>query len=579
MGAGTLGPVFRAYDARRERLVAVKLFRLDLPPERVHQLVAELEELIAAELNHPAVAIPLATGFTGVSAYLAQDYVAAESLDLAVREYGAAPAADALRVAVQLAGALDLAAVANVNHGALHPRDVLLSDDETRLTGIGVARALENVGIAPPVRRPYTAPERRSSGPWGRQSDVFSLAALVHELLWGRRLAAEGSEAADSLSDLPNARMRVLRGAFARALAEKPEDRYDSALEFAEALKDAFPDVQLAEPVPPKKKQAQRKKAASMLPLEDTEPVQAPEVAAPRHIASPVEEVTVESSGAAARTDLLVDVEPPALAEPLGRLEPLARFEPLAPPLEPLAPAELLAPLERPEFLEPPEPPEPHEPRVSVTSPPVFSSAAVIEQTRSAVWPLMAALVIGLAIGFAGGYGIGTTRDHTTPVLTEAQSSPSPATPGRDATEIAVTPSPGASAPGAPAPRAQQPRTAPRPEQGSNMTADRRSTPAPDRRAAARPEPERSTSRPRPPAPVPAGTSGQFVGRLSVDSRPVGARVFLDNKQIGLTPLAMPSIRAGEHAIRLERDGYRHWTSTVRVVAGEQNRVTASLDR
>jgi hypothetical protein len=78
---------------------------------------------------------------------------------------------------------------------------------------------------------------------------------------------------------------------------------------------------------------------------------------------------------------------------------------------------------------------------------------------------------------------------------------------------------------------------------------------------------------------VPAGTSGQLVGRLSVDSRPSGARVFLDNKQIGTTPLAMPTIRAGEHAIRLEREGYRHWTSSVRVVAGEQNRVTASLDR
>src|SRR2546430_485880 len=40
IGAGTLGPVYRAYDAQRERLVAIKRFTLDLPPERVHQLVA-----------------------------------------------------------------------------------------------------------------------------------------------------------------------------------------------------------------------------------------------------------------------------------------------------------------------------------------------------------------------------------------------------------------------------------------------------------------------------------------------------------------------------------------------------------
>ncbi|HEY7286001.1 MAG TPA: PEGA domain-containing protein [Vicinamibacterales bacterium] len=195
----------------------------------------------------------------------------------------------------------------------------------------------------------------------------------------------------------------------------------------------------------------------------------------------------------------------------------------------------------------------------------------------------MAALVIGLAIGFAGGYGIGTTRDHTTSVLTEAQVSPASAAPapGRDATEMAVTPKPEASVPATAAPRAPQPRPTAKPDQGSTTSADRRSTPPPDRRAAAHQEPERQTTRPRPTTtpPVPAGTSGEFVGRLNVDSRPVGARVFLDNKQIGVTPLAMPGIRAGEHAIRLERDGYRHWTSTVRVVAGEQNRVTASLDR
>ena len=56
IGAGTLGPVFRAYDAQRERLVAVKLFNLDLPPEKVHKLVAGFERLIASELTHPALA-------------------------------------------------------------------------------------------------------------------------------------------------------------------------------------------------------------------------------------------------------------------------------------------------------------------------------------------------------------------------------------------------------------------------------------------------------------------------------------------------------------------------------------------
>src|SRR5712692_11028496 len=62
IGAGALGPVFRAYEPERDRLVAIKLFRFDLPPERVHQLVAELERLIASGLTHPGIATPLAAG-------------------------------------------------------------------------------------------------------------------------------------------------------------------------------------------------------------------------------------------------------------------------------------------------------------------------------------------------------------------------------------------------------------------------------------------------------------------------------------------------------------------------------------
>jgi hypothetical protein len=46
-----------------------------------------------------------------------------------------------------------------------------------------------------------------------------------------------------------------------------------------------------------------------------------------------------------------------------------------------------------------------------------------------------------------------------------------------------------------------------------------------------------------------------------------------------LTGASLPVVSAGDHAIRLEREGYRHWSSSIRIVASEQNRVTASLER
>jgi hypothetical protein len=84
---------------------------------------------------------------------------------------------------------------------------------------------------------------------------------------------------------------------------------------------------------------------------------------------------------------------------------------------------------------------------------------------------------------------------------------------------------------------------------------------------------------PSAPAPSTPGTVGRFVGVLHVDSRPSGATVFVDGKPAGKTPVEVSSVDAGSHALRIELDGYQRWTSAVRVVAGERNRVTASLER
>jgi len=69
------------------------------------------------------------------------------------------------------------------------------------------------------------------------------------------------------------------------------------------------------------------------------------------------------------------------------------------------------------------------------------------------------------------------------------------------------------------------------------------------------------------------------TGTLVIQSRPDGATVLVDGRQVGTTPMSLGDVRAGNHAVRLERDGYQTWTSAVTVAGGEQNRVTASLER
>jgi serine/threonine-protein kinase len=671
--------VFRAFDPETDRLAAIKWFALDLAPERVHQVVAELERLIAASLTHPAIAAPLATGIRENRPYLAMEYVAADSLDVALRQYGAAPPPDALRVAAQLAGALDFAAVVNIAHGALHPRDVLLSPEETRLTGIGIAHAFERINVAAPVRRPYTPPEGIAGADWDRRADVFSLAALMHEMLWGRRLSAIGAQAAASLTQIPGADLVALRTLFARALAERPADRFDTALEFAQALTLAFPDVAMAalpEEAAAKDRTAPRAaippQEPARLPLDEPSSEERPAAVKKPSRTPPSAELPVVVDSRHEETPAVVSPPPPSEthahgAEPSDlelRQAEAERYQHVD-----SAPAFADLPRSRPELDVPVVPP------TALNGGHAGVPVSALDRSRSAVWPLALALIVGVALGFAGGYGVGS-RDRssapvgvaaapptsTTPESTAAaQPAPAPGAPGHDASDSPTDHGPkpssteanagssaavASSAASAPPPvssrretqrgtsgsaRAGEPAAVPAPkaEAASSGRLLVRSTPAGahvfvdgrdegltpvavrelargDHRirivrdgydteerhvriTASRPAQEMTVSLGREEmaqaqvatAPVPStpGTTGRFVGALNVDSRPPGAKVFVDGKLAGTTPLQMAGLDAGEHVVRIERDGYRRWSSSVRVVASEQNRVTASLEK
>ena len=194
IGIGALGPVFRTYEPTRDRLVAVKVFRLDITPEQAQALADELTRAAEAGLFHPSIVEPIAAGVEGTVAYRAEEYVAAESLDVAMRHYAPAALDKALPFITQLAGAIDFARTAGVGHGALHLRDIFVTPDEARASGFGVVEALERVGLRAPVRRPYSAPERIAGRPWSTPADVFSLGAIAYELLTGRRPSGTGEQ-------------------------------------------------------------------------------------------------------------------------------------------------------------------------------------------------------------------------------------------------------------------------------------------------------------------------------------------------------------------------------------------------
>ena len=83
----------------------------------------------------------------------------------------------------------------------------------------------------------------------------------------------------------------------------------------------------------------------------------------------------------------------------------------------------------------------------------------------------------------------------------------------------------------------------------------------------------RSTAKPE------TSPSGGYTGVLFIDSRPQGAAVLLDGHLVGKTPLRLPDVRIGSHVVRLELSEHQAWTASTRVSAGQESRVTGSLER
>ena len=89
----------------------------------------------------------------------------------------------------------------------------------------------------------------------------------------------------------------------------------------------------------------------------------------------------------------------------------------------------------------------------------------------------------------------------------------------------------------------------------------------------------RAAPRPAAPAPPEPASPAVYTGSLYVDSRPRGARVSIDGRAVGVTPLRVSEVRIGSHVVRLELPDHRIWSSSATITAGQEQRVTGSLER
>jgi hypothetical protein len=78
---------------------------------------------------------------------------------------------------------------------------------------------------------------------------------------------------------------------------------------------------------------------------------------------------------------------------------------------------------------------------------------------------------------------------------------------------------------------------------------------------------------------VAAPRAAGFRGSVAVQSEPQGATVFVNGLAVGSTPVVLKNLSIGSRAVRIEAPGYRRWSAAVRVIANQQTRVTARLER
>ena len=151
-----------------------------------------------------------------------------DSLEAALRDYGPAAIEDLLPRLRAIALTLDQAHDAGQVHGALHPQNIFITAETTRVSGIGESSDA-------PVQLPYSAPEIVAGGKAQPASDQFALAAIAFEWMFGRRIFGPAARPLE-VRTLPGVDRDAMSKAFTRALAPEPGQRFASCTAFADAL-------------------------------------------------------------------------------------------------------------------------------------------------------------------------------------------------------------------------------------------------------------------------------------------------------------------------------------------------------
>ncbi len=265
IGAGGMGEVYRAHDARLDRAVAIKVLAPGIAaPERVQRF--EQEARAASALNHPNILTIHDVGRERDVAYFAMEWVDGQTLRHLMGS-GPVPLRRTLHIAQQIANGLAKAHARGIVHRDLKPENVMITaDDLVKIVDFGIAKLGAPAGAVGVTATDstvarlhdseasvlmgtvgYMSPEQASGGLVDYRSDQFALGVLIYELVtrtrpFERATTAETLAATIECEPTPIEALSGqvsphLAAVVARCLARDPADRYESTRDLARDLK------------------------------------------------------------------------------------------------------------------------------------------------------------------------------------------------------------------------------------------------------------------------------------------------------------------------------------------------------
>src|SRR6266849_3905576 len=264
LGAGGMGEVYRARDTRLERTVAIKILPAQFSSDPVRKQRFEREAKTISKLNHPHICVLYDVGHQDGMDYLVMECVEGETLAKRL-EKGPLQLDQALKYGEQIADALDKAHRSGVVHRDLKPGNIMLTPTGAKLLDFGLAKPVAPLASvatltgavtqSSPMTEQgaivgtfqYMTPEQVEGKEVDGRSDIFSLGAVLYEMVTGKR-AFEGKsqlsvasaileKEPEPISAAKPMTPPALDHAIVCCLAKNPENRWQTARDLALELK------------------------------------------------------------------------------------------------------------------------------------------------------------------------------------------------------------------------------------------------------------------------------------------------------------------------------------------------------